>query len=86
MSAPGRRPPDGDAEALAAWLAAPLRVIHVGLEAFAEDLAVAGALAVAVDWRPPAGGDPGLAALLAALEEDEDADLAAGQAPEGGTG
>ncbi len=56
-----------------ALLAQPLRVINLGLEVFALELAAAGVPVVHVDWRPPAGGDPDLAALLARLEdEDED--------------
>jgi hypothetical protein len=50
----------------------PLRVINIGLELFAEDLAAAGVEVVHLDWRPPAGGNPRLAALLARLEDDED--------------
>jgi len=51
----------------------PLRVINIGLEIFALELHAAGVPIVHVDWRPPAGGDPRLAALLARLDEDEDA-------------
>ncbi len=48
----------------------PLRVINLGLQAFADDLAAAGVAVVHVDWRPPAGGDPRLVALLAVLDDD----------------
>ncbi len=48
----------------------PLRVINIGLEGFAEDLAAAGVTVVHLDWRPPAGGDPKMTALLASLEDD----------------
>jgi FdrA protein len=48
------------------------QVINIGLEAFALELAAAGVPVVHVDWRPPAGGDPRLLALLAQLEDDED--------------
>jgi hypothetical protein len=41
-----------------------LGVINLGLASFAENLARAGASVVQVDWRPPAGGDPVLAAAL----------------------
>ena len=44
-----------------------LKVINVGLEGFAETLEGLGVPVVQVDWRPPAGGDPRLAALLAKL-------------------
>jgi len=42
----------------------PLAAINVGLESFTESLTVQGARVVQVDWRPPAGGDERLAALL----------------------
>ena len=42
----------------------PLVAINVGLESFAESLMAQGAPVVHVDWRPPAGGDEGLMALL----------------------
>jgi len=48
-------------------LGAP-RVVNVGLELFADELRGLGVPVVGVDWRPPAGGDPRLAALLAGLE------------------
>ncbi len=41
-----------------ALLAGPLRVVNVGLESFARDLAANGAAVAQVDWRPPAGGKP----------------------------
>jgi hypothetical protein len=44
-----------------------LKVINVGLEGFAETLEGLGVSVVQVDWRPPAGGDPRLAGLLAKL-------------------
>lgn len=48
-------------------LSTPPRVINVGLQRFADDLAAAGATVVHVTWQPPAGGDPQLAKLLAKL-------------------
>ncbi len=48
-----------------------LRVINLGLEEFAEDLRAAGAEVIHVDWRPPAGGNSKMAALLAALDDEE---------------
>lgn len=45
----------------------PPVVVNVGLEGFARDLEAAGAQVVQVDWSPPAGGDPEMAALLAKL-------------------
>lgn len=44
-----------------------LRVVNIGLESFARELASLQVPVVHVDWRPPAGGDPVLAARLAAL-------------------
>jgi len=49
-------------------LLSPPHVVNVGLPLFADELARLGAPVVAVDWRPPAGGDPRLAGLLARLE------------------
>jgi FdrA protein len=49
------------------FLKAPLKVINVGLEGFAEELERQGVAVVQVDWRPPAGGDPKLAELLSKL-------------------
>jgi len=48
----------------------PLRVINIGLEGFAEDLEAAGVPVVHLDWRPPAGGDPKMTALLASVEDE----------------
>jgi FdrA protein len=45
-------------------LTQPLAAINVGLESFYESLTAQGAQAVHVDWRPPAGGNEKLAALL----------------------
>jgi FdrA protein len=41
-----------------------LSAINVGLESFAESLQAQGAKAVQVDWRPPAGGNEKLMAIL----------------------
>jgi len=42
--------------------------INVGLESFYESLLAQGAAAVQVDWRPPAGGDERLMAILAKMK------------------
>jgi FdrA protein len=42
----------------------PLAAINVGLESFAESLRAQGAPVIHVDWRPPAGGDERLMAIL----------------------
>jgi len=51
-----------------------IRVINLGLAAFAQELERLGVPVVHVQWSPPAGGDAKKAALLAALaDEDEEA-------------
>jgi hypothetical protein len=50
-----------------ALLDAPPRVINIGLERFAEDLAAQGAAVQHVEWAPPAGGNARLADLLSKL-------------------
>jgi len=42
----------------------PLAAINVGLESFAESLMAQGAPVIQVDWRPPAGGNEKLMAIL----------------------
>jgi hypothetical protein len=49
-------------------LAAPPRVINVGLEVFAANLADQGAAVAHVRWSPPAGGNAHLAGLLEKLQ------------------
>lgn len=50
-----------------ALLASEIKVVNVGLESFARELAEAGVPVVQVAWQPPAGGDPELADLLSKL-------------------
>ncbi len=50
-------------------LTEPLKVVNLGLDAFAESLQAQGANVVSVDWQPPAGGDPELAAMLEDLKD-----------------
>jgi hypothetical protein len=38
--------------------------VNVGVRGFAESLREAGFVVVHVDWSPPAGGDPEMAAIL----------------------
>ncbi len=45
-----------------------LRVVNLGLRSFADSIRAAGGQATHVDWRPPAGGDSGLAQRLEELE------------------
>jgi FdrA protein len=47
-----------------ATLQRPLAGINVGLESFAESMIAQGAEAIQVDWRPPAGGNEKLMAIL----------------------
>src|SRR5437762_543454 len=49
------------------------RVVNIGLDLFAATLAARDVAAVHVDWQPPAGGDPRLAALLGRLDARRDA-------------
>jgi Protein of unknown function (DUF1116) len=57
------------------------RVINIGLEDFARDLARLGVPVSHVDWRPPAHGDVPLAELLSWLDERrEEIDAANGEA------
>jgi len=48
----------------------PLRVVNVGLSSFAETLRSFGTPVLDVDWRPPAGGDPELVAVIDRLAAD----------------
>ena len=52
----------------------PLAAINVGLESFYESLTSQGAQAIQVDWRPPAGGNEKLAALLQKMRKTETGD------------
>jgi len=47
------------------------KLINVGLRSFYDSVHAQGADAAHVDWRPPAGGDPELARLLATLDRPE---------------
>lgn len=62
---PHRR--DAGAAAADALLAAPPRVVNVGLGIFAESLREQGVPVIDVEWQPPAGGDPELLDLLERL-------------------
>jgi hypothetical protein len=56
--------PDKDKPSL---LGGKLSVINVGLDKFATELADHDVPVVHVNWKPPAGGDPELAALLSKM-------------------
>ena len=53
-----------DPEGPGSLLAAAPRVVNVGLELFAVNLAEHGAEVVHVQWSPPAGGNARLVSLL----------------------
>lgn len=57
-------PPSGLPAVDLAVLQQPLAAINVGLESFTESLAAQGASVIQVDWRPPAGGNEKLMAIL----------------------
>jgi FdrA protein len=46
-----------------------LAAINVGLESFAKDLQAQSASVIHVDWRPPAGGNERLMAILAKMKK-----------------
>jgi len=48
-------------------LEAPMRVVNIGLQKFADDLAGQDVEVVQVDWSPPARGNTRLANLLSRL-------------------
>jgi hypothetical protein len=48
-----------------------VRVINMGIDSFSEDLRKAEVPVIQMDWRPPAGGDRKLIALLDGLADDE---------------
>jgi FdrA protein len=50
-------------------LKSPLAAINVGLESFYDSLISQGAQAVHVEWKPPAGGNEKMAALLARMKK-----------------
>jgi hypothetical protein len=57
-----------DSDAPHDLLAAPPRVVNIGLEIFAADLASQDVTVAHVRWSPPAGGNSHLAGLLAKLQ------------------
>jgi FdrA protein len=52
-----------------ALLQEPLAAINVGVESFAGSLESQGAEVIQVDWRPPAGGNEQLMAILARMKQ-----------------
>ena len=61
------QPDDSTQDKAQDLLAAAPRVVNVGLEMFASNLAAREARVVHVQWSPPAGGDARLAGLLEKL-------------------
>ena len=51
-------------EQLSKLFKSTVSVINVGLPSFAQELKQQGVPVVDLDWRPPAGGNPKLIALL----------------------
>src|SRR6185369_560460 len=52
-------------------LAAPPRVVNIGLRSFADDLAARGIAVAHVDWRPPVAGREKAANVLSWLSKFE---------------
>jgi len=63
-----RRLPGGESEGRPVPLEPVGGVVNVGLESFYDSLTAQGAPAVQVEWRPPAGGNETLAAILARMK------------------
>jgi FdrA protein len=53
-------------------LTQPIAAINVGLESFYESLISQHAQAIHVEWRPPAGGNERMAALLARMKSKKE--------------
>ena len=53
-------------------LASPITAINVGLESFHDSLTAQDVTAVHVDWRPPAGGNEKLMAILRKMKSTPD--------------
>jgi len=62
-----------DGDNIAQLLAGGPKVVNVGLDGFAQELAGQDVPVASVDWSPPAGGDAELAGLLADLAGIDDA-------------
>lgn len=60
MSAPDKEKENG----VTRLLCEPVKVVNVGLIVFHQAIVEQDGKSVQVDWRPPAGGDARLAALL----------------------
>lgn len=49
---------------LAELFGAPVAVVNLGLPSFTEDLKKQGVSVLQVDWRPPAGGNAKMLAII----------------------
>ena len=58
---------DAEKDKVRDLLSGEVKVVNVGLEGFVKDLESCNIDVVHVEWQPPAGGDPEMAALLAKL-------------------
>ncbi|MGE0845275.1 MAG: hypothetical protein AB7L41_03340 [Flavobacteriaceae bacterium] len=58
---------DGGSAPAARLLNEKVTVVNVGLEGFLADLHANDVEVIHVEWSPPAGGDPKMAAILAKL-------------------
>lgn len=65
----GGQLPEGWKQVSLPSLQRPTAGINVGLESFAENLAAQAAPVIQVDWRPPAGGNERLMAILARMKK-----------------
>jgi FdrA protein len=65
----GGQLPEGWKQVSLPSLQRPTAGINVGLESFAENLAAQAATVIQVDWRPPAGGNERLMAILARMKK-----------------
>lgn len=54
-----------------------IRVINIGIPSFAQDLTQQGVVNIHVEWRPPAGGNRKLQALLDKVNRWQEKVLAA---------
>ena len=57
-----------------------LKVLNLGLESFAENLRANGVKALQLRWKPPAGGDTAMIAILDEIEEFSAVDIEAANA------
>lgn len=62
-------PPVSQSPSLPVSLSSPLSALNIGVESFYDSLIGQGVEAVQVEWRPPAGGNEKLMALLAKMKK-----------------